>query len=178
MRTSFLPYPYLKPVWSNSSLFPQHFMYGEKFKPSTPSLHNVFCPPDTSALLDPNTLPNTSLSYNNKQWSFLGTKLQTHTKKPNYIWKSLSLHRAFCSLFQQHTNKCTYIVFNNLKFTLKHLKRSYMFRSYDHSQGATLFLAKVTVSIIRSSSRSILCSLLKLQSPSYDHPQEAYFVHC
>jgi len=29
-------------------------------------------------------------------------------------------------------NKCTYIVFNNLKFTLKHLKRSYMFRSYDH----------------------------------------------
>jgi len=29
-----------------------------------------------------------------------------------------------------------YIVFNNLKFTLKHLKRSYMFRSYDHPQGA------------------------------------------
>jgi len=26
--------------------------------------------------------------------------------------------------------------FNNLKFTLKHLKRSYMFRSYDHPQGA------------------------------------------
>ena len=29
-----------------------------------------------------------------------------------------------------------YIVFNNLKFTVKHLKRSYMFRSYDHPQGA------------------------------------------
>jgi len=28
------------------------------------------------------------------------------------------------------------MVFNKLKFTLKHLKRSYMFRSYDHSQGA------------------------------------------
>jgi len=24
-------------------------------------------------------------------------------------WPSLSLHRAFCSLFKQHTNKCTYI---------------------------------------------------------------------
>ena len=40
------------------------------------------------------------------------------------------------TLFKQHTNKCTYIVFNNLKFSLKHLKRSYMFRSYDHPQGA------------------------------------------
>jgi len=26
--------------------------------------------------------------------------------------------------------------FNYLKFALKHLKRSYMFRSYDHPQGA------------------------------------------
>jgi len=26
--------------------------------------------------------------------------------------------------------------FNDLKFTLKHLKGSYMFRSYDHPQGA------------------------------------------
>jgi len=37
---------------------------------------------------------------------------------------------------KNYPNKCTYIVFNNLKFTLKHLKRSYMFRSYDHPQGA------------------------------------------
>ena len=36
--------------------------------------------------------------------------------------------------------------FNDLKFTLKHLKRSYVFRSYDHPQGHTLFLAKVIVS--------------------------------
>ena len=35
-----------------------------------------------------------------------------------------------------HTHTHTYVVFNNLKFTLKHLKRSYMFRSYDHPQGA------------------------------------------
>jgi len=26
--------------------------------------------------------------------------------------------------------------FNDLKLTLKHLKRSHMFRSYDHPQGA------------------------------------------
>ena len=54
----------------------------------------------------------------------------------NYFGMSLSLHHAFCSLFKQHTNKCTYIVSNNLKFTLKHLNRSYMFRSYEHPQGA------------------------------------------
>jgi hypothetical protein len=41
---------------------------------------------------------------------------------------SLSLHRAFCSLFQYRTNKCTCIVFNRLKFTLKYLERTYMFR--------------------------------------------------
>jgi hypothetical protein len=32
-----------------------------------------------------------------------------------------------------------------LKFTLKHLKYSYMFRSLDHHQGASLFLAKVVL---------------------------------
>ena len=36
-----------------------------------------------------------------------------------------------------HTNKCTYICYLiNIKFTLKHLKRSYMFHSHDHPQGA------------------------------------------
>jgi len=29
-----------------------------------------------------------------------------------------------------------YILFNNLKFTLKHLKRSFLFRSHDHPYGA------------------------------------------
>jgi len=28
------------------------------------------------------------------------------------------------------------MLFTNLKFALKHLKRSYMFRSHDHPQGA------------------------------------------
>jgi len=35
--------------------------------------------------------------------------------------------------------------FNDLKFTLKHLKLSYMFRSYDHPKEHTLFLAKIIV---------------------------------
>ena len=52
------------------------------------------------------------------------------------------LDRAFC-LSNTPTN--AHIDFNNLKFTLKHLKRSYMFRSYDHPQGA------------------YFCSLLELQ---------------
>jgi len=52
----------------------------------------------------------------------------------NNLSSPLSLRREFCSLFKQLPNKCTYIVFNNLKFTLKHLKRSYMFQSYDHPQ--------------------------------------------
>ena len=42
------------------------------------------------------------------------------------------------------TNKCTYIVFNNLKFTLKHLKRSTCF---DHTiilREHTWFLAEDT----------------------------------
>ena len=36
-----------------------------------------------------------------------------------------------------HTNTCPYIYYlRSLKFTLKHLKHSYMFRSHDHPQGA------------------------------------------
>ena len=57
-----------------------------------------------------------------------------------------------------HTNKCTYIVFKNLKFTLKHLKRSYMFRSYDHPLGTSLFHAKVTFQTVNSA-RNKVCSL-------------------
>jgi len=36
-----------------------------------------------------------------------------------------------------HTNTCTHIYYlRSPKFTIKHLKRSYMFRSHDHPQGA------------------------------------------
>ena len=50
---------------------------------------------------------------------------------------SLLLHRAFWNLFNLHTptNAPVYYL-RSLKFTLKHLKLSYMFRSYDHPQGA------------------------------------------
>jgi len=44
-----------------------------------------------------------------------------------------------CCLINTPTNVYVYIYIyylRNLKFTLKHLKRSYMFRSYDHPQGA------------------------------------------
>jgi len=56
----------------------------------------------------------------------------------------LSFHRAFCRLFNythqhMHTHIYTYIYIyylRSLKFTLKHLKCSYMFRTHDHPQGA------------------------------------------
>ena len=41
-----------------------------------------------------------------------------------------------------HTNTCIYIYIyylRSLKCTLKHLKNSYIFRSYDHPQGAYIF---------------------------------------
>ena len=39
-------------------------------------------------------------------------------------------------VYFSNTPTNAHIFFNNLKLTLKHLKRSYMFRSYDHPQGA------------------------------------------
>ena len=72
-------------------------------------------------------------------WSNIFTFLFVKSRVYNII-KFITLLQSFlrdCKwLLKQHTNKFTYIVFNNLKFTLKHLKRSYMFRSYDHPQGA------------------------------------------
>ena len=47
-----------------------------------------------------------------------------------------------------------HIFFNNLKFTLKHLKLSYMFRSYDHPQGAYSVASK-------SYNLKTLCDLLR-----------------
>jgi hypothetical protein len=48
----------------------------------------------------------------------------------------LFLHCAFWSLLIINTNKCTFLYLWSLKFTLKHLKCSYMFWSSDHPPGA------------------------------------------
>jgi len=52
-----------------------------------------------------------------------------------YVCKQVSINLI------THTNTCTHIYIyiyylRSPKFTLKHLKRSYMFRSHDHPQGA------------------------------------------
>ena len=45
-----------------------------------------------------------------------------------------------------HTNKSTYTYYlRSLKFTFKHLKRSYMFRSHIILREHILFLAKVII---------------------------------
>jgi len=49
---------------------------------------------------------------------------------PWYRKMHLSSPEYFFNLFKLHTDKCTFIVFNKLKFTLKHLKHSNMF---DHT---------------------------------------------
>jgi len=58
------------------------------------------------------------------------------------IWRH-DLYRYRCTLhsvvylINTQTNAHIYIYYLiNLKFTLKHLKRSYMFRSHDHPHGA------------------------------------------
>ena len=57
-----------------------------------------------------------------------------HRHRSLYVGKCSDIFYDFISVTHQQMH--THIVFNNLKFTLKHLKRSYMFRSYDHSEGA------------------------------------------
>jgi len=58
-------------------------------------------------------------------------------------WNDRKIEVFYC--FAEHsvdylitlTNTCIYIYnLKSIKFTLKHLKRSYMFRSHDHPQGA------------------------------------------
>jgi len=59
-----------------------------------------------------------------------------------HLFLFLSLPRSFCSLITHtntHTHTHTHIsiyYLRSLKFTLIHLKRSYIFRSHDHPQGA------------------------------------------
>ena len=51
----------------------------------------------------------------------------------NFEWVYLITHTNTCT--HTHTHTHTYYL-RSLKFTLKRLKRSYMFRSHDHPQGA------------------------------------------
>ena len=53
----------------------------------------------------------------------------------NYFFYRCTVHSVVYLI--THTNTCTYIYYlRSLKFALEHLKRSYMFRSHDHRQGA------------------------------------------
>ena len=67
-------------------------------------------------------------------------KLQFKNSVIYFVMLTLVLwQRVLCYVWVVYIKWYTYHIclsFNDLKFTLKHLKRSYMFRSYDHPQGA------------------------------------------
>ena len=45
--------------------------------------------------------------------------------------------KTFFNYLITHASTCTYISYlRSAKFTIKHLKRSYMFQSHNHPQGA------------------------------------------
>jgi len=70
-------------------------------------------------------------------------------------------------ILRKHT---LFLVFNNLKFTLKHLKRSYMFDN-------TIILRKHTLFLVFNNLKFTLKHLKRsYMFRSYDHHQEAYFV--
>jgi len=68
--------------------------------------------------------------------------------------------------------------FNDIKFTLKHLKRSYTFRSYHHPQGAYIVpfcsyslkhsvIYIITLSWCCGSMSCVLCELYTVQNEQY-----------
>ena len=62
--------------------------------------------------------------------------------------------------------------FNDLKFTLKHLKRSYIFRSYDHPQeeyNIVIHIYSFNDPTLKHLKRSYIFR-------SHDHPQEEYNI--
>ena len=75
-------------------------------------------------------------------WQRLSAALgPTMFSQYNWIqqWKGTDLPSQLClfNYTHQHMPMYIYIYYlRRLKFTLKHLKRSYMFRSHDHPQGA------------------------------------------
>jgi hypothetical protein len=64
--------------------------------------------------------------------------INVNVKVSQLMWLRLQKHKVITVLlinYQTPANAILHIVFI-LKFTLKHLKSSYMFRSIDHPQGA------------------------------------------
>ena len=63
----------------------------------------------------------------------------------------------------------------SLKFILKHLKRSYAFRSQDHPHGAYIVLCSVSLTLTRPSSGSIYCAVQReshaAQHKTHNHNQ-------
>jgi len=64
--------------------------------------------------------------------------LEIQSQPRVYVNNLNSIYRCTAHFVVHFSNTPTnaHIVFNKLKFTLKHSKRSYKFRSYDHPQGA------------------------------------------
>jgi len=56
-----------------------------------------------------------------------------HRVSKDYLFRCIMHSVVYLSKTQTHIHIC-YLI--NLKHTLKHLKRTYMFRSHDHPQGA------------------------------------------
>ena len=88
-------------------------------------------------------------------------------------------------VYFSNTPTKAHIVFNNLKFILKHLKLSYMFRSYDHPtcfdhRSSYIFRSYIIlhVSIIGHPILHVSIIDHPKMFRSYDHPLGAYFVPC
>ena len=73
--------------------------------------------------------------------------MATIGRQNNYLYRCTS---HFVVYFSNTPANAHIQSFNNPKFTLKYLKRSYMFRSYDHPQGGILCSFDVTTSIFRN----------------------------
>jgi len=101
------------PVHIPTSHLPE--IYPNIIHPSTPRSPQWFLPSGfpTKTLYTPSPLPH-----------------KLHMPSPSHSSRLYHPHNI------THTNTCIYIKLRGLKFTLKHLKRSYMFRSHDHPQGA------------------------------------------
>jgi hypothetical protein len=79
----------------------------------------------------------------------------THTHKHTHKHKHKHTHTQTHTQTQKQTHTHTHTqththIYNlrSLKFTLKHLKRSYMFRSHDHPQGAWIKIVRINLFFI------------------------------